>query len=265
MENSIPHLRRLCLLIVASLLFMSQSFAQAQAGWWWNPVEPGRGYFLEQQGNVIFLAGYLYADNGRASWVASTLEATAADDFSGPLLIFSRGQTLTGPWQPNLAEAPIGQVRLQFSDPQRALLTWPGGGVRIERAAFVEGGLTTANPVGTPQTGWWWNTAEPGRGFSIEIQNGVMFLGGFMYESAGRPIWYLSGQTPMTSLQRYRGLWSLYGNGQTLIGPYKPANLVDANVGAVSIDFSSATAGRLTLPDGRQIEISRFQFNTREP
>jgi len=173
-------------------MLSTQAFGETQSGWWWNPIQPGRGFFIEQQGTTIFFAGYLYADNGRASWLSSAMRLTSTNDFSAPLQIFSGGQTLTGPWRQNVEDQPIGQARLQLSATQHALLTWPGGGVQIERAEFVVGGLSSTNSVGTPQTGWWWNSSEPGRGFSIEVQNGVMFLGGFMCDDSSRPIWYLS-------------------------------------------------------------------------
>ena len=28
-----------------------------------------------------------------------------------------------------------------------------------------------------PENGWWWNPAQSGRGFSIEVQGDTMFLG----------------------------------------------------------------------------------------
>ena len=41
---------------------------------------------------------------------------------------------------------------------------------------------------------------------------------------------------------------------------YKPAALVNANVGTVRIQFSDTQNARLTLPDGRTIPITRFRF-----
>jgi hypothetical protein len=47
--------------------------------------------------------------------------------------------------------------------------------------------------------------------------------------------------------------------GQTLTGAYQPATGV-SDVGSLTIQFSSPTAGMLTLPNGRQIPIQRFSF-----
>ena len=40
----------------------------------------------------------------------------------------------------------------------------------------------------TPQTGWWWNTAEGGRGYSIEASGGRLFFASYLYDVSGRAI-----------------------------------------------------------------------------
>ena len=48
--------------------------------------------------------------------------------------------------------------------------------------------------------------------------------------------------------------------GQSVGGPYHPPQLVNGNVGTVSLVFHGPKNGTITLPDGRQIAISRFVF-----
>jgi hypothetical protein len=50
--------------------------------------------------------------------------------------------------------------------------------------------LTHTGLAATPENGWWWNPDEPGRGFNIETQNGIVFIATFVYNDAGNPIWY---------------------------------------------------------------------------
>jgi hypothetical protein len=50
--------------------------------------------------------------------------------------------------------------------------------------------LTHTGIAATPENGWWWNPDEPGRGFNIETQNGIVFIATFVYDDAGNPIWY---------------------------------------------------------------------------
>ncbi len=114
----------------------------------------------------------------------------------------------------------------------------------------------------TPESGWWWNPAEGGRGFTIEVQNGVMFMAGYMYDEAGKATWYVSGPTPMVSNSVYQGKWQLYGGGQTLNSAYKGPSVVNANAGYVTVNFSSPTSATMVMPNGVTIPISRYSFGT---
>jgi hypothetical protein len=62
-----------CAFGAACLIALHASLAAAdpQVGWWWNPDESGRGYFVESQGGIMYMAAYLYAGNGRARWLVS--------------------------------------------------------------------------------------------------------------------------------------------------------------------------------------------------
>jgi hypothetical protein len=48
--------------------------------------------------------------------------------------------------------------------------------------------------------------------------------------------------------------------GQTMTGAYKKASVINSNVGAVTIQFQDATNATLTLPDGKQVAITRERF-----
>jgi hypothetical protein len=113
----------------------------------------------------------------------------------------------------------------------------------------------------TPQAGFWWNPAEPGRGYVIEVHaNNNLFIGGFMYAASGEAIWYASGPAPMVNSTTYTGSWLQYSGGQTLTGPYQAPSSMTTNVGSLTIQFTSATDGMLTLPNAVQIPITRFPF-----
>ena len=42
-----------------------------------------------------------------------------------------------------------------------------------------------------PDGGWYWNPAEAGRGFNIEIQDNLLFVAAFVYDVQGKPVWYV--------------------------------------------------------------------------
>ena len=106
-------------------------------------------------------------------------------------------------------------------------------------------------------TGWWWNPAEPGRGFSVEIRNGRMYLGAFLYDDDGAASWYVVNGPQSASI--YSGTLAKFGAGQTLAGDYKPAQLL-GTAGNASINFTSSTSATLTWPGGT-VALQRFPVN----
>ncbi len=230
-----------------------------QTGWWWNPAEPGRGFGIEVRGNNLFMSGYLYDETGHATWVVSPgPHALDGSFFSNPLYSVKNGQTLTGPYKPATATA-IGSMTLSFTDARHGTLIWPGGSIPIQRFDDTIGPNFGAVPSFVPENGWWWNAAEDGRGYFIEFVNNYAFIAGYMYEPNGDPVWYLT-QGKMTTPQSFQSIWQQIANGQTMTGPYKAASIGNANVGSVSISFQDAANATLTLPDGRQVAITRQRF-----
>jgi hypothetical protein len=108
-----------------------------------------------------------------------------------------------------------------------------------------------------PQTGFWWNPAESGRGFVIEIQGSTMFMAGFLYTASGEATWVAS-TGPMTSPTQYSGSLVTYTGGQTLNGAYQAPSLAPP-LGTISITFSADNQATLTWPGGT-IPIQRFNF-----
>jgi uncharacterized protein (DUF1800 family) len=249
----------LCVLLAGSLLAAPAAFAQIASGWWYNPAESGRGYFIEQQGATLFMAAFLYDSSGRATWYGSTGPIDGMS-YQGSLFADTGGQTLTGTYVAPVQAASPGDITIVFSDASHATLTWPEGAIPIERFAIVPGGLSGTPATGSPVTGWYWNPAESGRGYAFEIQNGTLLFAGFMYDASGNPIWYMS-EGPMSNTSLYQGEWSQYANGQTLLGSYKPPVVIDSQVGALTVQFTDDADATLTLPQSTQIGITHFLFS----
>jgi hypothetical protein len=53
-------------------------------------------------------------------------------------------------------------------------------------------GLAASALAFYPVDGWWYDPAEPGRGFLIEMQDDEMFIAAFHYLPSGRPIWWVA-------------------------------------------------------------------------
>lgn len=246
---------------IVSLGFLESSWAflktyrlPPQSGWWWNPAESGRGFSLEVNGNSLFIASFLYAPSGRALWYAASGRLRSDGGFSGQLLEFRGGQTLIGSYQPAEVAGSPGNIDLTCTSTTSCSLSWPGGNVPIQRFTWATG----ARAATAAETGWWWNAAESGRGYFLEVQGNTLSATSYMYDAVGDALWYLtSGTVTGTTFQSQ---WNRFANGQSLTGAYVEPIIIDDRVGTVTIEFTDTTNATLTLPDGRQIPITRFGF-----
>lgn len=234
---------RVMVVVAAILLQPLTAVAAPQVGWWWNASESGRGFFIESQNGIIYLAGYFYESDGRATWLVSGGANADPYNYSGRLLAYRGGQTLFGDYQPPAAPTDAGAVSLSFSDDTHGTLTWPGGVIAIERQGF---GGPTVDPY-PPDPGWWWNDQESGRGYSVEVQGDSIFIVAFMYDDAGNPLWYYSAGA-MDSPTSYEGPWLQFANGQTLTGPYHPPT-APVPVGQLSVDFTGIDEATFEFDD----------------
>jgi hypothetical protein len=230
-----------------------------QHGWWWNANEAGTGFAFEAQGDKGFFAIFLYDDTGKPVWLVG-LGTLVGDVFSAELRKFSAPPAAGGasPWDfRSAADAgSAGLLRIVFG-PGTAIVTLPGGrtinGTRFE---FGPGGVA-ANPV-SPELGWWWNPAENGRGYAIEIQGNKAFMAMFHYTAAGTPEWNITDAT--VTNDGFTGDFLAFAQGQTVTSAYRPA-VQQPSRGKVTARFTSACRGTLQFPDGRVIPIEKFSLD----
>ncbi|HET9484205.1 MAG TPA: c-type cytochrome [Xanthomonadales bacterium] len=235
-----------------------QSGVRPATGWYWNGAESGRGFFYERRGDAIYLAGFHYESDGRADWFVVP-GYVQAGRFAAPMVELAGGQTLSGPYRAPAETPSPGFAQLTFVASDALTLTWPGGVTPLRRFPFGNDGTVQAPQADAPESGWWWNPAESGRGFALEFQGTNLFACGFMYDEAGLPVWYLTAGE-MATPQRYEGTWQRFANGQAMGAPWRAPIVTDSDAGAVTISFTDPRNGTMTLPDGRTIPITRFSF-----
>lgn len=242
--------------------FRSGSVARVTpaSGWWWNASEAGRGYSIEIQGNALFFAAYSYAPDGTALWYMSTGQMKDnGTTYVGDLQLFSGGQTLNGSYKPATPIGSAGTLQIFFTSEKAAYIVLPGaGGATINRFDFIANGSVGGPAPGYPQTGWWWNASEAGRGYFIEAQNTSMFVSFYMYNAAGQAVWYTASGA-MTSASTFQGTLQEYAGGSPFTAAFRPPSTAN-NVGTVTIQFGSGSSAVLTLPNGSQIPLGRFMF-----
>jgi hypothetical protein len=107
-----------------------------------------------------------------------------------------------------------------------------------------------------PDSGWYWNRAQSGMGYEIEIQNNVLFMSVFMYGDDGHPIWIVTGG-PMSSDHTYSGDAIQTDNGWCLDCAYKTPTVVP--YGPVTVNFTGPTTATVTIK-GVSIDVERQQF-----
>ncbi len=233
-----------------------------QTGWWWNPLEDGRGFSIEAHGHNLFFASFLYDVSGRSTWVVSSGPASLDGSYyTGELLSAHGGQTLAGAYPGFPAVDDLGQVALAFSDASHGTMVWPGGVVPIERFDIVPNGLALAPAANQPENGWWWNPQESGRGFFLEWQGGTLDVAGYMYDDAGNPVWYIT-VGPMSGADglTFANTWWSYGGGQTLTGAWRQNRQTSNDVAPITIRFNAPDSAILTLPGGRTTTLTRQRF-----
>jgi hypothetical protein len=126
----------------------------------------------------------------------------------------------------------------------------------ISLAAAVLSALSLPARAILPESGWYWNPAQSGRGFNIEIQNNLLFVAAFAYDSFGQPTWYVAGGQ-MASDRSFSGRVNLVTGGQCFGCPYFPPSVADA--GPISITFHDEGSATIVLL-GEAISIRRQDY-----
>lgn len=113
--------------------------------------------------------------------------------------------------------------------------------------------------VSTPAAGIWWNPAESGRSFNIEVRNGTLVLSAQAYDADGAPTWLLASGPYDAASGTFSGTFTRYAGGQCLGCAYRAPQGSPVEGGDVRLVFSSETQGTLTF-DGVDIPIEKFDW-----
>lgn len=114
-----------------------------RTGWWDEPTQSGRGYFVEVQGNTLLIGGLIYNSAGQPTWFTSSDPVDVTGNFSGNLTVCS----MPVPQQAPTCTTTSDTIRLTFSSPWRAMLTLGNeASVEIRRYRVTEIGWTGSAP-----------------------------------------------------------------------------------------------------------------------
>lgn len=259
--------------LLAATLGSSPAFAQGendftpiaaltpQNGFWADPnVAGGRSIVIEVVAATgeLFASTLVYDDTGRAIWyVINTVPSTAVPQ--GQLQQFVGGQALNGNFRTGTYLGSAGTATFDFTSTTTGTVTLPGGVMNIQRYNLITNGVSTGPAAGAPANGWWYSSAESGRGYFIESQGGTMMVAALEYNDLGQAVWYYS-RGAMTSATLFTGsLFEPFG-GQNLAGGSNSQATQNYARGTVTVQFGTTTTATITEPSGRQTAIVRYGF-----
>jgi len=192
---------------------------------------------------------------------AFTLTVSGGNFVSGSTVQWNGSARLTTFVDQNTLTAQIPATDLVTATAASISVTTPASAVSNTVTFFV----TATNEV-VPQSGWWWDPKLNGTGFFVEYggkSGNGMFIGGFLYDTAGNDTWLVSTGQYGQATSSYTNTWLKPTGGQTLTGPYKAPGLSTA--GNVGLSFLDSTHAVMTRPDGTQVNLQRFSFSALPP
>jgi hypothetical protein len=155
----------------------------------------------------------------------------------------------------NLA-GPTTFVVDQYTDnaqfDNNSAMTFTYTGAHNNSYAVALPAYNTGSATVTPAVGLWWNPAESGSGYALDVKHGVLVVTGYSYTTAGAPIWYLAAGPINGNV--FSATLDKYTNGQCISCAYRAA-AYNGNDGAMTITFSSPVTATMTLPGGRIFPI----------
>ena len=131
---------------VALLLLLACATASAQSappvdGIYWDPAQNGRGYAIETQNDLVFVAIYDYDEDGfpsfyviQGAWNGTTHQISGAH-----LLQVESGPWIGGPYSPIGAVVDKGPVTFQFTSFTTANFTYNGHTAHLQRFLYGYG------------------------------------------------------------------------------------------------------------------------------
>ena len=228
----------------------------ALTGLWWNANESGWGVHFTQRGSNVFAAWYTYDATGKPKWYVAPNCATATSNISSGscsgTLYEVNGPTFFGvPFVPITASqvSMAGNLQVAFTDPNNASMSYTVAGVTrtvpIARQVF---NVPVTSPPAVDYTDLWWNASESGWGMAITQQYGNIFLAWYVYDSAGKPTWYVA---PACAVSGSSCSGSLYTTTGPPFGPtFDPTKVQAQLAGSAVLSFIDANNAVLSYTVG---------------
>ncbi len=231
----------------SNLVLVSTASATTNSyqGLWWNAAESGWGMSITQHGNIIFAALYTYDDSGQPTWYVMPNCPIATTSCSGDIYKVTGGTPPGVNWsEAGKVVTKVGTGSLSFLNTSAGVFNFTinnaGGGKAITQQVFATG----TTPPTVNYTDLWWNPAENGWGISLTQQFGIIFAAWYTYDAAGKPVWYVAPNCPVTGSACTGALYQVTG-GEALTAVWNGTSPA-TQVGSVTFTFSNASNGTMS-------------------
>lgn len=182
-------------------------------GWYWNPAESGRGFNIEIQNNVLFMAAFVYDAQGQGMWLVTGGPMSSDHTYSGDIFQTSSGQCIGCTYGGSPQETRYGTVSVNFTSPMTATISINGVPINVQREAY---GLDFSNPA-TPLLGEW-ATTEGSTDFPVYFAERITLAYAQSLSSGLTAVGQMSGDSARPAVGSYfadAGTWAILLDAST--------------------------------------------------
>jgi Tol biopolymer transport system component len=222
--------------------------------------DSGRGYGIDLLGDRIFFQTFQYREDGRAVWYVGFGNLSAGSNTASfPVMEFQVQNGMPTPI------TTVGTAELTFTSQTKANFKLANISTVIELLPLDNRAVVAANRLEAPESGFWFDPAQPGLGYQVTTQrNGgqdAIFVIIDRYENGaqGDASWMITtlNENPTTP-GLYEGSALAFTGGQSFNNPgRRPTQQV---LGTASWQQTSPLTATLTLPGGVVVPLVRFAF-----
>ncbi len=210
-----------------------------QVGLWYNKSKPGHGVDIEQSGSNLAAVWYTYNPDSTPTWYLAIGPYSGQSTWTATLNKYHWNGT-------SAVASPVGTITLEFKNRTKATFRWnlngQSGSEPIERFSMAD------HVPQTNLTGLWYNSSEPGYGYSIDTQGNTVAIVAYFYDSQGEPRWALNSSQGSVFSQASVPAIVFFGPCPNCSG----TNFTSAPAGTITRSFSDSTHGtigvNITLP-----------------
>jgi hypothetical protein len=245
----------------ARLYFDERLYSDPRSGWWYTASEPGTGISMEIEKDKLFMAWYIYDQEGRPVWLTSHGALTGGSHFSGNLYAWT-GWPLGEAYSPPSSEK-VGEVEIDFTGSDQAAMSWTYNGREGQKSItrFMDA-MSPGQKNLRDITGWWWSPSYNGMGIFMEAQGGNVFVAWYHYRDDGSPRWWSFDQNLALDANGFSGTFKEWSDGQCIGCDHRPPTAVDTEE-TVIFTFQQDGKARLTW-SGPTLVLERFYFEHME-